>query len=151
MFHRNPLFGNINLRTFIWAYSLIIYSITRALKLVSAIFYQNFIYSPNDSSFKTMKNIFHFIQKTLFVLEKICDFFPYFPNFVHWKGLATKEKIELTFLGLFDNPLLKYLIFKRISCRQWAVLGYLTKLKRGLGLAFGAHFLHDFSIKNVPF
>ena len=32
-----------------------------------------------------------------------------------------------------------------------AVLGYLEKLKRGLELAFGAHFLHDFSIKNVPY
>ena len=32
-----------------------------------------------------------------------------------------------------------------------AVLGYLKKLKRGLGLAFGAHFQHDFSIKNVPY
>ena len=28
-----------------------------------------------------------------------------------------------------------------------AVLGYLAKLKRDLGLAFGAHFQHDFSIK----
>ena len=28
-----------------------------------------------------------------------------------------------------------------------AVLGYLEKLKRGLGLAFGADFLHDFCIK----
>ena len=28
-----------------------------------------------------------------------------------------------------------------------AVLGYLPKLKRGLGLAFGAHFVHDFPIK----
>ena len=28
-----------------------------------------------------------------------------------------------------------------------AVLDYLAKLKRGLGLAFGAHFLHDFFIK----
>ena len=28
-----------------------------------------------------------------------------------------------------------------------AVLGYLVKLKRGLGLAFGAHFLHGFSVK----
>ena len=27
-----------------------------------------------------------------------------------------------------------------------AVLGYLPKLKGGLGQAFGAHFLHDFSI-----
>ena len=32
-----------------------------------------------------------------------------------------------------------------------AVLGYLPKLKEGLGLAFGAHFLHDFSLKNVLF
>ena len=28
-----------------------------------------------------------------------------------------------------------------------AVLVYLRKLKRGLGLAFGAHFVDDFSIK----
>ena len=28
-----------------------------------------------------------------------------------------------------------------------AVSGYLAKLKRGLGLAFGAYFLDDFSIK----
>ena len=28
-----------------------------------------------------------------------------------------------------------------------AVLGYLTKLKRGLGLAFSANFLHGFSIQ----
>ena len=28
-----------------------------------------------------------------------------------------------------------------------SILGYLAKLKRSLGLAFGVHFLHDFSIK----
>ena len=35
----------------------------------------------------------------------------------------------------------------------WAmsVLAYLVKLKCGLGLAFGAHFLHDFSIKTFLF
>ena len=32
-----------------------------------------------------------------------------------------------------------------------AVLGYLAKLKRDTGLAFGAHFLHDFFHKNVPY
>ena len=32
-----------------------------------------------------------------------------------------------------------------------AVLIYLAKLKRGLGLAFGAHFLHDFFHKNVSY
>ena len=30
-----------------------------------------------------------------------------------------------------------------------AVLGYSAKLKRGLGLAFGAHFLRDFSILSL--
>ena len=32
-----------------------------ALKLVSAIFYQIFIFSPKDSPSKTMKNVFYFI------------------------------------------------------------------------------------------
>ena len=32
-----------------------------------------------------------------------------------------------------------------------SVLGYLAKLKRGLGLTCGTHFLHDFSKKNVPY
>ena len=31
------------------------------------------------------------------------------------------------------------------------VLGYLAKLKRGLGLAFGAYFLHGFSVKTVHY
>ena len=31
------------------------------LKLASAIFYQIFIFSPNDSPLKTMKNVFYFI------------------------------------------------------------------------------------------
>ena len=58
-----------------------------------------------------------------------------------------EEKIRLTFLGLFDNPLSKYLIFKKNFLYAMAVLGYSPNLKRGLGLAFGAHFLYDFSIK----
>ena len=37
--------------------------------------------------------------------------------------------------------------FKKHFLHAMAVLAYLPKLKRGLGLAFGAHFLHDFSIK----
>ena len=45
---------------------------------------------------------------------------------------------------LFDNPL-PY--FQMNFLHAMAVLGYLPKLKRDLGLAFGAHFLHDFSIK----
>ena len=48
---------------------------------------------------------------------------------------------------LFDYPLSKYLIFKKNFLHVMAVLGYLPKLKRGLGLAFGALFWHNFSIK----
>ena len=39
------------------------------LKLVSAIFYQIFILWPYDSPSKTMKNVFYFIEKALFVLK----------------------------------------------------------------------------------
>ena len=39
------------------------------LKLVSNIFYQKFIFSQNNSPLKTMKNIFYFILKALFILE----------------------------------------------------------------------------------
>ena len=34
---------------------------SNCLKLVSAIFYRIFIFSPNDSPLKTMKNVFYFI------------------------------------------------------------------------------------------
>ena len=58
-----------------------------------------------------------------------------------------EEKIKLTFLRVLDSPLSKYLTFKRIFFHAMAVLGYLPKLEGGLVLAFGAHFLHDFSVK----
>ena len=43
---------------------------------------------------------------------------------------------------LFQNTL----FLNNFLCAM-SVLAYLVKLKCGLGLAFGAHFLHDFSIK----
>ena len=52
---------------------------THTLKLVSAIFYQIYIFSANDSPSKTVKNVFYFIEKALFVLEifKFLWFFPF--------------------------------------------------------------------------
>ena len=47
---------------------------------------------------------------------------------------------------VFQNTL-----FLKNFLRAMAVLGYLAKLKKGLGVAFGAHFLHDFSIKSSLF
>ena len=54
--------------------------------------------------------------------------------------------MKLPFLRLFDNPLSKYLTFKRISCMQW-LFWVIFQNYRGLGLAFAAYFLYDFSEK----
>ena len=62
-------------------------------------------------------------------------------------GLDSKEKIRLTFLRLFDNPLPKCLAFKRISCMEWLFCVINQNKTGGLGLTFGAHFPHNFSIK----
>ena len=57
------------------------------LKLVSAIFYQFFIFSPYDSPLKTIKNVFYFIQKALFILEifKFLWFSPFFSTLSRFK------------------------------------------------------------------
>ena len=41
----------------------------KSLKLVSADFYQIFVFPENDSPSKTMKSVLYFIKKALFVLE----------------------------------------------------------------------------------
>ena len=41
--------------------------------------------------------------------------------------------------------------FQKNFLHAMAVLGYLPKRKMSLGLAFGAHFLHDFSKKGSLF
>ena len=46
---------------------------------------------------------------------------------------------------LFDNPLSVYILKNFLPAM--AVLGCLPKLKRDLGLTFGADFLHDISLK----
>ena len=45
---------------------------------------------------------------------------------------------------LFQN-----ILFSKNILHAMAVLGYLPKLKKGMGLPFGANFLYDFSIKIV--
>ena len=47
------------------------------------------------------------------------------------------------FIKIFDNPLSKYLTFKIIYAPN-GCSWLLTKLKKGLELAFGKHFFHDF-------
>ena len=54
--------------------------------------------------------------------------------------------MKLTFLTLFSIPFLKHLVLNNFFYPM-SVLGYLAKLKRGLGLALGAQFLHGFSMK----
>ena len=54
------------------------------LKLVSAIFDQIFIFSPNNSPSKTTKSVFYFISKALF--SRYSNFFSSFPHFPDTKG-----------------------------------------------------------------
>ena len=62
------------------------------LKLESAIFHECFNFSPNDNPAKTLKNVFYFIEKALFVLEtfKFLYFF-LFPLFPDSKGQMEVE------------------------------------------------------------
>ena len=55
------------------------------LMLVSATFYQIFIFSSNDSTSKTIKNVFYFIKEALF------NFFFSFPHFPNSKGQMEVE------------------------------------------------------------
>ena len=61
-----------------------------------------------------------------------------------------KERIKVTFSKIFDNPLSKYLIVKRISCMQW-LFWVVYQNKKG----FGTNFWWTFSAwsfhENVPY
>ena len=54
-----------------------------------------------------------------------------------------KEKIKLTFLRLFENPLLKYLIFKKISCMQWLFWVIYQKSGTSFWCTFSAWFFKE--------
>ena len=61
---------------FVYVVRVSVYLIKGCLKLVSTIFYQIFIFSPNDSPLKTVKNVF-ISSKKVFSLSrysKFCDF-----------------------------------------------------------------------------
>ena len=58
--YKHQLLGRQNHKQLSVQY-LNIVSISNQLKLLSAIFYQIFIFSQNDSPLKTVKNVFYFI------------------------------------------------------------------------------------------
>ena len=58
-----------------------------------------------------------------------------------------ERKIKLTFLMLFNNPLSKYLISKRISCMQWLF----WVIYQNSGTSFSCTFSELFFHRNVPY
>ena len=56
------------------------------------------------------------------------------------KGTGFERKYQVNFFKAFWWSFFKMSYFKKIFLHAMAVLGYLAKLKRGLGLAFRAHF-----------
>ena len=73
-------------------------SLKTNLKLVSAIF---FIFSPNVSHSKIMKNAFHFIWKDLFCSQNI-QIFAILPSFPHFPDSKGQMKVEwfILWIGL---------------------------------------------------
>ena len=64
--------------------------------------------------------------------------------------MGSKEKMKLTFLRLFDNPLSQYLILKEfLACNSF--FGSFTKVKKGSGNSLWYTFSAWFSNKNVPY
>ena len=63
------------------------------LKFVSAIFFETFIFSPNDSASKTIKMSFISSKKLFSFLRysNFCNFFPSFPHFPDLKGQMEVE------------------------------------------------------------
>ena len=75
---------------------------------------------------------FGITQKPLYITSSTCQ-----------TGFERKYKVN--FFQAFWQSSFK--IFLKNALHAMAILGYLAKLKGGLGLAFGAHFLRNFSIK----
>ena len=75
--------GEISICLFVYVVRVSVYLIKGCLKLVSTIFYQIFIFSPNDSPLKTVKNVFISSKKVFSFsrYSKFCDFLPSFPHF----------------------------------------------------------------------
>ena len=63
------------------------------------------------------------------------------------KGTGFERKNKVKFFKAFWQSTFEISHFKKNFLHAMDVLDYLSKLKRSLGLSFGAHFLHDFSIK----
>ena len=51
-----------------------VFVFSKYLKLVSAIFYQIFVFPQNNSPFKTMKSVFYFVKKNSFCSRDIHTF-----------------------------------------------------------------------------
>ena len=69
------------------------------LKLVSAIFYQIFIFSPNDNPSKTMKNVFLFHLKSSFPSQDI-HIFVTFPLSIYTVHIQKELELFTKFTNL---------------------------------------------------
>ena len=86
-------------------------------------FLSNFYFSPNDSSLKSMKNVFYFIKKTLFLLEifKFLHFcFPlFFPVGHCFRGWSKKNPKFYDVVSFLNKNLITHFVWyleKEIGC-----------------------------------
>ena len=86
----------------------------KAVKLVPAIFYQFFIFSPNDNLSKTMRNVF-ISSKKLSSFLRYSYFCNVFPSFSHSPDSKQQMEVEIglhkftdVFFGITQKPLILY-------------------------------------------
>ena len=98
------------------------------------LFFPHFPYLKGRTKKGTFVNLFCNSKR----LVTSSRFFLFFIILSIKRDRVQMKKSSYLFHGLFENNLFSSLL------HAWAVLGYLRKLKRGMGLVFTADFLHTF-------
>ena len=83
-----------------------------SLKLVSAIFYQTYTFSSNDSPLKTMKNAFYFIKK-LFSFSRYSNFCNFFPSFLQFQ-IQKDLGLMMSSIGLYKVAAVIFAISQKL-------------------------------------
>ena len=91
------------------------------LKLVSVIFYQIFIFLPNDSPSKTVKNVFCFIKK-VFLFSRDLNFCAFLPSFQHFRGLKGQMEKEEFLMSWTDLHKFVDVIFGIIQIALYCII-----------------------------
>ena len=119
---------------------------------MSAIFYQTFIFSLNDSPSKTVKNVFYLIWKVLFVLE-IFTFLYFFPSFPHIPDSKWQMEVEWFMMSWIGLHKVADVIFEVTRKLLYIISSNLVRCVNNKGIFLNSFFnlKSDLSLVPAPF